>query len=143
MTRTRNAVRARIAVQRAECLPLEEFPADMRAEIEAEIAAPAPPDQWFPVGAPRSMRPLAWMPSRGWYAWHWARDIDPEGGRGGIPALVRAAVLKRDGYVCQLCFDYVKPADVHLDHIAPYSHGGPDTVGNLRSRCNMRRGARA
>ena len=59
-----------------------------------------------------------------------------------IPSQVREAVRRRDGLVCQLCYAPVSSADVHLDHIAPFSAGGTDTVENLRvthSQCNLRR----
>jgi len=51
----------------------------------------------------------------------------------------------RDGYVCQLCTTAVEPTDVHLDHIKPYSKGGPTNLENLQvthSLCNIHKGAR-
>lgn len=142
---SRTAVRKRIASQRENIMPLEEFSPCAQARIAVHVSGHRPPEQWIPLGGD-SPRPLAWMPSRAWYEWHWQRDIDPGTGRARIPNSVRLAVIKRDGYVCQLCFDFVKQGDVHLDHVIAYSRGGPDTVANLRvthSRCNMRRGAGA
>jgi len=60
-------------------------------------------------------------------------------------ASVRRAVIARDGLICQICREPVSESDIHLDHIKPYSLGGPTTLRNLRvthSVCNMRRGAR-
>jgi 5-methylcytosine-specific restriction endonuclease McrA len=54
-------------------------------------------------------------------------------------------VIDRDGYLCGICGGDVEPTDVHLDHIYPYSLGGPTTFNNLRvthSRCNVKKGAR-
>ena len=76
---------------------------------------------------------------------HWQRGIDPDARRPAIPAWMRATVIERDGYVCQLCGLDVEPDDVHLDHIKPWSKGGAHTVPNLQvthSLCNMRKAAR-
>lgn len=62
--------------------------------------------------------------------------------RPAIPAAVRRAVMERDGATCQECGSKNSPS---LDHIVPFSHGGPDTVENLRvlcRPCNSRRGNR-
>ena len=138
MTRTRNAVLARVAAHRATVAPLSDLPVETQERIAEAVASPLPPERWLTfVGCS--------MPNRAWYEWHWARQIDPEGGRNGLSAETRAAVIRRDGYVCQICRDLVKTWDVHIDHIIPYSLGGPDSLSNLRvthSRCNMRRGAR-
>jgi 5-methylcytosine-specific restriction endonuclease McrA len=51
---------------------------------------------------------------------------------------IRPAVLKRDGYTCQLCG---APANA-VDHIVPYRDGGTDDLSNLRAlcpSCNSRR----
>lgn len=59
-----------------------------------------------------------------------------------IAAQVRAEVMERDEYTCLHCG---ATEDLSLDHIIPYSHGGPDTVENLRvlcRRCNSVRGNR-
>jgi 5-methylcytosine-specific restriction endonuclease McrA len=66
-------------------------------------------------------------------------------GRAPLPPYLRAAVIARDGYVCQLCGGRVAPIDVHIDHIYPWSRGGPTVLSNLQvthSRCNIRKGAR-
>lgn len=75
-------------------------------------------------------------------------------GRPAIPAQVRAAVIARDGWVCTLCrrrlvarsrSSRTRGRTLHLDHIVPVSHGGPDTVDNLRvlcAACNISRGNR-
>lgn len=67
---------------------------------------------------------------------------DSRPARQPIPHEVRAAVFDRDGRNCLFCD---ATADLTLDHIIPYSHGGPDTVENLRvlcRRCNSIRGNR-
>ena len=65
----------------------------------------------------------------------------------GISQRLRAQVLERNGYTCQMCGigagDPAKdgrPARLHVGHIVDRSHGGTDTLDNLRalcSRCNQ------
>lgn len=134
-----------IARRRAQLLPLEKFPDEMRREIEAALDQPEPPHRWIHFGAPDSRFPLASIESRAWLEWYYARGIDPHERRSPIPMTVRREVMRRDGHVCQLCGGDVDPTDIHLDHIYPRSKGGPDTVENLQvthSLCNLRKGAR-
>ena len=59
------------------------------------------------------------------------------GAREPIPAHVRAAVWYRDGGLCAHCASGV-PVEFqpwHLDHIIPWSAGGPDDSTNLRVLC--------
>lgn len=65
-----------------------------------------------------------------------------EVGRPHIPVDVRREVMDRDGH---RCLDCGSTKHLSLDHIVPFSHGGPDTVENLRvlcRPCNSRRGNR-
>lgn len=58
-----------------------------------------------------------------------------------IPAHLRKRVMERDGYACTECGD---TNDLTLDHIYPWSKGGPDTYENLRvlcRPCNSSKGA--
>lgn len=57
------------------------------------------------------------------------------GERTPIPSHVRAAVWFRDGGRCRLCPPETKLGEWHLDHIKPWSAGGPDTTDNLRVLC--------
>jgi HNH endonuclease len=62
-------------------------------------------------------------------------------GRPWISLNLRRAVFIRDGCACVQCgaLDLLE-----LDHVIPFSLGGPDTVANLRvlcRRCNRKRGA--
>ena len=95
---------------------------------------------------PREFRVIGgWLPKRSWLEWHLFRGIAPCVRRPAIPPHMRAAVIARDGYVCQLCGGDVEPSDVHLDHVVPFSRGGPTTVKNLQvthARCNLSKGAR-
>lgn len=62
--------------------------------------------------------------------------------RASIPVEVRAAVFDRDGHACAICR---ATDDLALDHIYPWSLGGPDTPDNLRvlcRPCNSRKGDR-
>jgi hypothetical protein len=88
-----------------------------------------------------------------WYEFagrHTERRIR-EAARGAARAVrkrreLRRRVIARDGLVCGICGGGVEPGDVHLDHIVPFSHGGPTTAENLRVThrlCNLKRGNRA
>ncbi|KOV07480.1 MULTISPECIES: HNH endonuclease [Streptomyces] len=60
--------------------------------------------------------------------------------RAVIPATVRVQVYARDGHACLHCGSR---EDLSLDHIHPWSLGGPDTVDNLQTLCrpcNSRKG---
>lgn len=74
--------------------------------------------------------------------WKWESWISPD---------ARAAIYRRDKWVCQICHRKVDPlATVRdewasLDHIVPRSQGGTDDPANLRLAhygCNVRRGNR-
>ncbi|MFG1683557.1 HNH endonuclease [Nonomuraea sp. NPDC049269] len=63
-------------------------------------------------------------------------------GRDHIPTAIRRAVYRRDGHQCVRCG---VDADLSLDHIVPWSLGGPDTIDNLQTLCrpcNSSKGAR-
>lgn len=63
---------------------------------------------------------------------------------GGISARLRAAVLDRNGFTCQMCG--LTPGDIdpntgrkvrlHIGHIVDKSHGGKDELSNLRALCS-------
>jgi hypothetical protein len=121
-------------------MPLECFPPEHRARIEAAVARPRPPKRWLQfVGCE--------MESRAWYEWHWARGkklkhIRDDRIRAHIPDALRSAVYERDGYACLHCGAMER---LSLDHIHPWSLGGPDTLENLQTLCrpcNSRKGAR-
>jgi hypothetical protein len=86
-----------------------------------------------------------------WWAWHWARDIDPlnppiRKHRSAIAGRLRAAVIARDGLLCGICGEQVSDAtDVHIDHIKPVFRGGSTELSNLQvahSFCNLSKGSR-
>ena len=121
------------------------FGEDHLIDILIDVESDEKPEQYFPVAAGGSRHPLAWLPRRAHLEWHLFRGIAPAARRPSITPRIRAAVIVRDGFICQLCGGPVDPADVHLDHIKPFSLGGPTTVDNLQvahSRCNMSKGAR-
>jgi hypothetical protein len=62
--------------------------------------------------------------------------------RRDIPDALRLAVYTRDGHACLTCGT---SCDLTLDHIVPWSLGGPDTEDNLQTLCapcNSRKGDR-
>lgn len=67
-------------------------------------------------------------------------EVVRTGDRTPIPRVVRLLVWRRDNGQCQLCS--TRRGKMHLDHIVPWSAGGPDTSDNLRvlcGDCNQRR----
>lgn len=74
-----------------------------------------------------------------------AAKVAARGGRvhrAPIPDVVKARVYARDNFTCQKCG---ATSDLTLDHIKPWSTGGPDTEDNLRvlcRSCNSRKGDR-
>ncbi len=56
------------------------------------------------------------------------------GERAEIPWDLRRAVYRRDGWRCKFCGEGIG-AQLELDHIMPWSAGGPDTGKNLRTLC--------
>lgn len=59
---------------------------------------------------------------------------------------VRAFVLDRNGYTCQMCgaaageahpFDQVRKTRLHIGHLVDKSHGGGDEPSNLRAICSV------
>lgn len=70
--------------------------------------------------------------------WELGRDDE----RAAIPIDLRTRVFNRDGWKCVWCSS---TSHLSLDHIIPWSHGGPDTYENLRvlcRSCNSSKGAR-
>lgn len=70
----------------------------------------------------------------------WKLERDDQ--RRRIPQWLRDAVFERDEFRCVLCST---TEDLTLDHIHPWSKGGPDTEENLRvlcRPCNSSKGAR-
>ena len=126
-------------------MPLGEFSPEHRARIQALVDLPYPPEQWLPCGVDEPGRkPLGYIPNRAWYEWHWQRGRQPQYRpvRPPIPAHVRAAVLERDGHVCLHCGT---TENLSMDHVIPWSLGGPDTEDNLQTlcrSCNSKKGAR-
>jgi hypothetical protein len=60
------------------------------------------------------------------------------GERDPIPAHVRAAIFYRDRFQCQICPSGTElTGPWHLDHIVPWSAGGPDDSTNLRVLCEF------
>lgn len=63
-------------------------------------------------------------------------EVIRSGERDLIPSYVRAAVWYRDGGKCEQCHpEFPTAGPMHLDHIHPWSAGGPDTTDNLRLLC--------
>ncbi len=64
----------------------------------------------------------------------------------GISKEVRALVLDRNGFTCQMCgavagephpYDAGRKARLHIGHIADKSLGGTDDASNLRALCSV------
>lgn len=73
---------------------------------------------------------------------HEAKYVYVPAERDPIPPAVRWEIHQRDGYRCVYCGE---EGELQLDHVIPYSRGGPDTYENLVSACrtcNRTKGAR-
>ncbi len=61
-----------------------------------------------------------------------------------VSARLRAQVLERNGYTCRMCGIAAgdpddrsgRPARLHVGHIVDKSHGGADSLDNLRALCS-------
>jgi len=60
-----------------------------------------------------------------------------------ISGRVRAQVMERNGYTCQMCgigagevTDAGRKARLHVGHVVDRSHGGKDDLSNLRALCS-------
>ena len=70
--------------------------------------------------------------------------------RQGMSARLRAYVLERNGYTCQMCgigagdeMENGRRARLHVGHIVDINHGGRDELSNLRALCsNCNQGAK-
>jgi len=52
-----------------------------------------------------------------------------------VPRDVMLKVVRRDGQICQRCFQPVPDNQIELDHVIPFAKGGATTVDNLRLVC--------
>jgi hypothetical protein len=57
------------------------------------------------------------------------------GEREPIPSVIRRLIFERDGGCCRACGIPLTIKTAQLDHIVPWSAGGPDTSDNLRVLC--------
>src|SRR5207248_9535056 len=55
-----------------------------------------------------------------------------------IPRDVMLKVVRRDGQICQKCYEPVPDDQVEFDHIIPFSKGGTSTADNIRLLCRDR-----
>jgi 5-methylcytosine-specific restriction endonuclease McrA len=44
-------------------------------------------------------------------------------------------IVRRDNQTCQICGKYLKEDEIEIDHIVPFSQGGPTEESNLRVLC--------
>jgi hypothetical protein len=61
-----------------------------------------------------------------------------------LPRTLRFEVLRRDGFRCTYCGRSMSEVVLHVDHVQPWSLGGPNTLENLRTACvdcNLGKGA--
>lgn len=60
-----------------------------------------------------------------------------------IPRDVMLKAVRRDGQICQTCFEPVPDNEVEFDHVIPFSKGGTTTAHNLKlvhRECNRKKG---
>ena len=81
--------------------------------------------------------PTGWEMNLGGELWSFAKRR-----RQHIPWVLREEIYERDGWKCLACG---QASDLSLDHIIPWSLGGPDTFENLQTLCrpcNSKKGAK-
>ena len=93
---------------------------------------------------------VVWQPKRAWAAirWTWRRlrgrkkaaPVRPgapiAASREPIPAGLRFAVLKRDGFRCSYCGrGETEGVKLHIDHLVPVARGGRNELDNLVTAC--------
>ena len=61
------------------------------------------------------------------------KDLRSEGR--SMPREVMLKVVRRDGQICQRCFEPVPDDQVEFDHVIPFSKGGATTADNLKLCC--------
>jgi hypothetical protein len=92
-------------------------------------------DATIPQGCYR-LDAIGWHPGAG----------EVRGAANAIKARDRREVFARDGYRCVLCGvgsgepypeDPARRAVLTAGHVIPRAHGGPSTVGNLRTECSL------
>ena len=67
---------------------------------------------------------------------HLAKPIKSDELRKGIALGLRYKVMKRDGFHCVLCGKTAQDnVCLVIDHIVPVTHGGTNTLSNLRTLC--------
>lgn len=52
-----------------------------------------------------------------------------------IPRTMFLRIVRRDNQTCQICGRTLKEDEIEIDHIIPFSKGGPTEEGNLRVLC--------
>lgn len=95
--------------------------------------AAAPPARYLPPPAPAYLPPPP-------LAYQHAQSLGERNSR-VIPQDVKIAAAARDGGRCRQCGS---TADLHFDHVIPWSKGGANTLGNIQllcGTCNRRKGA--
>ena len=85
--------------------------------------------------------PVFWRKRPQAPAWRSSRTVGKtttQRGYGASWRRIRAAVMARDNYLCQVCAadGRVTPA-TEVDHIRPKARGGTDEMDNLRSICRQ------
>jgi hypothetical protein len=83
-----------------------------------------------------------WQPQQDGWLTSTCGLVELPASRPPIPDWLRELVYERDEWCCVAC---ASTEDLTLDHIYPWSLGGPDTEDNLQTlcrSCNSRKGAR-
>lgn len=56
-----------------------------------------------------------------------------------IGTVSHATILRRDGWVCHICGDFISPDELTFDHVVPLAKRGPhsnDNISPAHHRCN-------
>lgn len=119
---------------------LEEAEQRLRTHIELLLTPGTP---WFEAEAPsldRYWRYLEALTGREWSFQEVSTRYEllraPSDTRESIPASMRYEVLVRDESTCRKCGRKAPQVPVHVDHVLPWSLGGPTVPENLQVLCD-------
>ena len=126
-----------------ECLKLGRFPDGTRLTAETRLELEQQMESFRPGDYPKIPRPIAEAACRVFghmcpvfeVGEPFTETKDLRHQSRSIPQDVMLKVVRRDGQICQSCFQPVPDNEVEFDHIIPFSKGGTSTTDNIKLCC--------
>jgi hypothetical protein len=121
------------------CDVLEETNQRLRRRMELLLTPGSP---WFEAEPPTMDRYWIYLETVTGHEWSYESVAErfallraPSDTREAIGPALRYEVLSRDRSTCKRCGRQAPQVEVHVDHILPWSLGGPTTPENLQVLC--------